>query len=373
MRIGVPKEIKQFEYRVSISPNGVKELVTHGHTLLVETGAGHDIGFEDAQYHAAGATIVSSSQEIFKQAELVVKVKEPQLQECELLQKHQMIFSYLHLAANKAVTDALLASKCIAIAYETVTDAEGTLPLLAPMSEVAGSIAVQAGAACLERPKGGRGVLLGGVPGVPRGKVVVIGGGVVGTQSAMIASGMGADVTILERSLPRIRHLAHLFGNRVEILFSTTEAIEQAVLSADLLIGAVLIPGAAAPKLVNETLVTRMKRRSVIVDVAIDQGGCIATSKPTTHGDPTFIQHDVVHYCVSNMPSAVARTATKALEHATLPYILRLADHGYKKAFQDDPYFMEGLNLYAGKVTHPAIAQVFGHSCSNPRKVLGIK
>lgn len=373
MLVGVPKEIKDYEYRVSISPKGVRELVYHGHQVMVEKGAGRDIGFEDAHYQDSGALIMNNAVEIYDRAEMIVKVKEPQLSECKLLREGQILFGYLHLVAEPNITQALLNKNIIAIAYETVTDAAGNLPLLAPMSEVAGRIAVQVGASCLERPKQGKGVLLGGVPGVAPGKVVIIGGGTVGLQAAIIASGMQAHVTILERSMHRIRDLNHLFGSQVDVLFATVDTIEQQIASADLLIGAVLIPGAAAPKVVSEELVRRMQRGSVIVDVAIDQGGCIETSRLTTHGDPTFIEHGIIHYGVPNMPSLAARTATSALENATLPYILNLADNGYRAAMKADRHFMNGLNLYRGRVTHPEVARGLNHAYVPPTSFLGEK
>ncbi len=370
MLIGVPKEVKDFEYRVSISPNGVRELVHHGHQVMVQKDAGHDLGFDDTIYQEAGALVVDTAQEVFDRAELVVKVKEPQLEECRMLGEGQILFTYLHLAAEPNIANALLESKCIAIAYETVTSSDGSLPLLAPMSEVAGRLATQVGASCLERPKKGRGVLLGGVSGVEPGHVVVLGGGVSGTQAAKIAVGMGAKVTILERSLSRIRQLEDLFDGRANVLFSTVDSIEASVIDADLVIGAVLIPGAAAPRVVSEALVANMKRGAVIVDIAIDQGGCIETSKPTTHTDPTYIQHEVVHYCVTNMPSCVARTSTSALENATLPYILDLADNGYRAALKDNKHFMNGLNVYRGRVTHEAVAKDLNHAYVPPSTFL---
>ncbi len=371
MLIGVPKEIKDYEYRVSISPNGVRELVYHGHQVIVEKDAGHDLGFEDGHYQDAGALVMERAVDIFDRADLIVKVKEPQLSECHMLKDSQLIFCYLHLAAESAMTNTLLESNCIAIAYETVTDANNQLPLLAPMSEVAGRLAVQAGASCLERSKQGRGVLLGGVPGVAAGKVTILGGGTVGTHAALIARGMGANVTLLERSVERIRELDMLFKGSVNVIFSTVDAIEEYVLQTDLLIGAILIPGASAPKVVSEALVKKMRRGAVIVDVAIDQGGCIETSEETTHGQPTFIKHEVVHYCVSNMPSTVARTATKALEHATLPYILDLANNGYRAALKGNKGFMNGLNIYRGRITHEEVAKALNHAYVPPATFLG--
>jgi alanine dehydrogenase len=371
MLIGVPKEIKKSEYRISISPSGVRELTHHGHEVIVQRGAGHEIGFSDLEYKKAGAKVVNTAADVFKQAQLIVKVKEPQLEECKMLKKDQIIFSYLHLAAAPEITQALLKSKCTAIAYETVTDVYGRLPLLAPMSEIAGKLAVQAGAACLERTKGGRGVLLGGAPGVAKGKVVVLGGGAVGASAAQIALGMGAEVTLIEKSLNRIRELENHFRGEVSCIYSTVEAIEEYTKAADLLIGAVLIPGAVAPKLVPASLVKEMKRGAVIVDVAIDQGGCIATSTPTTHGEPTYVKHDIIHYCVANMPSAVARTSSKALENATLPYIINIADEGFDAALKHNLHLRAGLNIFQGKVTYKAVADTLGLSHYEPFSILG--
>ncbi len=362
MLIGIPKEIKNHEYRVSVSPQGVRELVYHGHQVIIQKDAGHAIGFDDVQYQAVGALIVNSAAEVYDRAEMIVKVKEPQLEECQMIKDGQIIFCYLHLAAEPKIAQQLINSNCIAIAYETVTSADGTLPLLAPMSEIAGKMSVQAGAHCLEKASGGRGVLLGGTPGVSPGKVVIIGGGVVGANAAMVAVGMGARVTIFDKSLKRLRELEWKFGNSTNNLYSTVDAIEEHVCRADLVIGAVLIPGAAAPKVISEDLVKSMQRGSVIVDVAIDQGGCAETSRPTTHAEPTYIEHGVVHYCVTNIPSAVARTSTKALENSTLPYILALANHGYRTALKEDVHFRNGLNLYRGRVTHEAVAHELNHS-----------
>jgi len=372
MLIGVPKEIKNHEYRVAISPRGVRELNYHGHQILVEKEAGHGIGFDDMQYHEAGATIIDNPEEIFERSDMIIKVKEPQPTECQMLKEGQILFTYLHLAADKKLTEALIQSGCIAIAYETVTSEKGGLPLLAPMSEVAGRVAVQVGAHCLERENGGRGTLLGGVPGVEPGKVVVIGGGVVGANAAYIAAGLGADVTIIDRSVDKVRSLGWKFeGKRVNCIYSTVEAVEQHVQSADLVIGAILIPGASAPKIVTEDQVRKMHRGSVIVDVAIDQGGCIETSRPTSHDNPTYIEHNVVHYCVTNMPSAAARTASKALENATLPYIINLANNGYRAALKEDIHFRNGLNLCRGRVTHEAVAHDLSHAYVPPSTFLG--
>lgn len=371
MLIGVPKEIKNNEFRVSVSPNGVRELVFHGHQVVVQKDAGHGIGFDDSQYQEAGALILDTAEEVFERADMIIKVKEPQLSECSMLKEGQIIFCYLHLAAEPKIANALIESNCIAIAYETVTAANGTLPLLAPMSEVAGRVAVQAGAHCLERSKQGRGVLLGGVPGVAPGKVTIIGGGVVGTNAAIVAAGLGADVTILDRSIKKIRELDWKFGSKVRNIYSTVDAVEEYVTNADLVIGAVLVPGAAAPKIISEEMIKKMKRGAVFVDVAIDQGGCSQTSKPTTHDEPTFVVHGVVHYCVTNMPSAVARTATKALENSTLPYIISLADNGYRAALDDDRHFRDGLNIYRGRITHEAVANDLNHSYVPPSTFLG--
>ena len=357
MRIGVPKEIKIHESRVGLTPAAVRELVAHGHQVMVQTNAGQQIDLSDDQYRAAGAQVVDTSQEIYARAELIVKVKEPQATEIPLLREGQILFTYLHLAPDPVQTKGLIDSGCVAIAYETVTDNFGGLPLLAPMSEVAGRMAIQAGAHALELDQGGRGVLLGGVSGVPPARVVVLGGGVVGTNAARIAMGVEAHVTVLEKSIHRLQQLDAQYGSRVNTVFSTVDAVEEYVSSADLVIGAVLVPGAAAPKLVSRELVSRMNRGAVLVDVAIDQGGCFATSKPTTLADPIYNIDGVVHYCVSNMPGAVARTSTFALNNATLPFALALANKGYRKALQDDPHLRNGLNVYRGRLTYEAIAK----------------
>ncbi len=356
MIVGVPKEIKTHEYRVGLTPSSVRELVQHGHRVLVEHNAGFAIGMDDEHYVAAGAEIVETAEDVFARAEMIVKVKEPQPQEIARMQAGQVLFTYLHLAADPAQARGLIEKDVVAIAYETVTDDRGGLPLLAPMSEVAGRMAIQAGAHCLEMEQGGRGMLLGGVPGVPPAKVVVIGGGVVGTNAARMAMGLEARVFVLDKSLRRLQELDFQFGSKLTTVFSTTAAIEEHVLSADLVIGAVLVPGAAAPKLVTREMVRQMKRGSVLVDVAIDQGGCFETSRPTTHADPTFVDEGVVHYCVANMPGAVARTSTLALNNATLPFVLALADKGYRRALADDPHLKAGLNIHRGRVTHPAVA-----------------
>ena len=363
MKIGVPREIKTHEYRVGLTPAGVRELVHHGHTVLVAHNAGYGIGCDDDIYRAAGATVVDTAAEVFAAADLVIKVKEPQPEEIARLRSGQVLFTYLHLAADRSQTDALLRSAATCIAYETVTDRAGTLPLLAPMSEVAGRMAVQVGAHCLEREQGGAGILLGGVPGVPPAKVVVLGGGVSGTNAARMAVGLEASVTIIDKSLPRLKELDLQFGPRATTLFATTDAIEHAVVAADLVIGAVLVPGAAAPKLVTRAMVRQMRPGSVLVDIAIDQGGCFETSRPTTHSAPTYVDEGVVHYCVTNMPGAVARTSTFALTNATLPFVLALADKGWQRALREDPHLRDGLNIHDGKITHPAVATAFGLPC----------
>ena len=361
MRIGVPKEIKNHEYRVGLTPAGVRELKAHGHEIWVEKGAGLGIGIADDQYVKAGAKMIGGPAEIFAKAEMIVKVKEPQPKECKMLREGQVLFTYLHLAPDPEQAKALVRSKCVAIAYETVTDARGGLPLLAPMSEVAGRMSIQAGAHALEKAQGGLGVLLGGVPGVVPAEVVVLGGGVVGYNAARVAIGMGAKVTVIDRSVPRLKYLDELFENRLLTLYSTTDAVEQAVSRADLVIGAVLVPGAAAPRLVTRAMLKKMRPGAVIVDVAIDQGGCFETSRPTTHQEPTYVVDGIVHYCVANMPGGVARTSTFALTNATLPYVLALADKGYRKALLDDVQFRDGLNVHHGAVTHKAVAEALGY------------
>lgn len=360
MLIGVPTEIKNHEYRVGLTPASVRELTHHGHTVLVQAGAGAAIGLDDEQYAAAGAEIVADAATVFSRADMVVKVKEPQAQECAMLRPGQILFTYLHLAPDPKQTKLLLESDAVAIAYETVTDARGGLPLLAPMSEVAGRMSVQAGAHCLEKAQGGRGVLLGGVPGVPAAKVVVLGGGVVGTNAARMAMGLEAKVVVIDKSLARLKELDLQFGAKLQTLYSTVDTIEEHVLDADLVIGAVLLPGAAAPKLVTKEMVARMKRGAVVVDVAIDQGGCFETSRPTTHADPTYVVDGVVHYCVANMPGGVARTSTFALNNATLPFALALADRGYRAALAQDPHLRNGLNVHAGAITCKAVAEAQG-------------
>lgn len=360
MRIGVPKEIKVHEYRVGMTPSSVREAVHQGHEVLVEKGAGFATGLLDEQYAAAGARLVDTAEEIFAEAEMIVKVKEPQPSELKMLREGQLLFTYLHLAPDPEQARALIQSGAIAIAYETVTDARGGLPLLAPMSEVAGRMSIQAGAHCLEIGQGGRGMLLGGVPGVPAAKVVILGGGVSGTNAARMAMGLEAHVTVIDVNLRRLYELDLQFGASLNTIYSTVDAIEEHVLGADLVIGAVLVPGGASPKLVSEEMVKRMKKGSVLVDIAIDQGGCFATSRPTTHAEPTYIKHGVVHYCVANMPAAVARTSTFALNNATLPFILALADKGYARAFDENPHLLAGLNVYRGRITHQAVADALG-------------
>jgi alanine dehydrogenase len=357
MQIGVPKEIKIHEYRVGLVPAGVLELVRAGHQVLVETGAGSGIGFEDAHYRAAGATIAADAAEVFAASALVVKVKEPQLSECRQLRPGQVLFTYLHLAADREQTLALATSGATAIAYETVTAADGSLPLLTPMSEVAGRMSVQVGAYCLQKANGGFGVLLGGVPGVAPAKVVILGGGVSGTHAAEMAVGLRADVTVVDRSVKRLRELSAIFGSQLKTVYSTAQAIEEVVRDADLVIGAVLITGAAAPKLVSAAMVRTMKAGAVLVDIAIDQGGCFETSRPTTHAEPTYVVDGVIHYCVTNMPGAVPRTSTVALTNATLPYVRALADLGWQEALARDPGLARGLNVHAGQVTHAAVAK----------------
>ena len=370
MLIGVPKEIKTHEYRVGLVPGSVRELVVHGHKVLVETGAGGGIGFSDDDYRAAGAEIVGGAKVVFAAADMIVKVKEPQPEEIAALRKGQILFTYLHLAADKTQTDGLIRSGATCIAYETVTDVRGGLPLLAPMSEVAGRMSVQVGAHCLEKEQGGAGVLLGGVPGVAAAKVVILGGGVSGTNAARMAMGLEAYVTVIDRSLPRLYELDMQFGSQLHTLFSTVETIEREVATADLLIGAVLVPGAAAPKLVSRELVRAMKPGSVIVDISIDQGGCVETSRPTTHAAPTFVEEGVVHYCVTNMPGAVARTSAVALNNATLPFVLAIADRGWRRALSDDPHLRNGLNICRGQLTHPAVAHDLGLPLTGAERAL---
>lgn len=360
MLIGVPKEIKKGEFRVGMSPNSVLELVAQGHKVIVQQGAGDGIECHDAHYQEAGASIVETAEEVFKQSELVVKVKEPQLHECAWLREGQTLFTYLHLAADPEQAKALMASGCTAIAYETVTDARGGLPLLSPMSEVAGRLSIQAGAQALEKTRGGRGVLLGGVPGVEPANVVVIGGGVVGTNAARMAMGQEARVIVLDKSLQRLQELDFQFGSKLTTIFATRAALQKYILHADLVIGAVLVPGSTAPKLVSQDMLPKMRPGAVMVDVAIDQGGCFETSRPTSHDNPTYVVDGIVHYCVTNMPGAVPRTSTFALNNATLPFIIKLANKGTKQSLMDDPHLRNGLNIEQGKVKHPAVATSLG-------------
>ncbi|MEX0852540.1 MAG: alanine dehydrogenase [Bauldia sp.] len=369
MLIGVPKEIKPSEFRVGLTPAAVGEYVAHGHAVLIETGAGEGIGASDAVYRKAGATITANAAELFAAAAMIVKVKEPQPTEWVRLRRGQMLFTFLHLAADAAQARGLMASGVTAIAYETVTDANGHLPLLAPMSEVAGRLAIQAAATALEKPHGGRGVLLGGVPGVAPAKVAIIGGGVVGTQAARMATGLGAAVTILDRSLPRLRQLDDLFAGRVATRFATGEALAEEIAGADAVIGAVLVPGATAPKLVTRAQLATMKTGAVLVDVAIDQGGCFETSRPTTHAAPTFVVDGIVHYCVANMPGAVPLTSSHALNHATLPFGLKLADHGLA-ALARDPHLRDGLNVHNGRITHRAVADSLKLDFADPDELM---
>ncbi len=359
MLIGVPKEIKNHEYRIGLTPAAVREYVAHGHQVIVEHDGGAAIGFTNEDYEAAGASIVADAKDIFARADMIIKVKEPQPAECKQLREGQILYTYLHLAPDPKQTELLAEAGVTAIAYETVTDRAGGLPLLAPMSEVAGRMSIQAGAHNLEKANGGSGTLLGGVPGVEPAKVLIIGGGVVGTQAAKMAVGMGAEVTILDRSLPRLRQLDDIFGSRIKTIYSTVDAIDKFSREADLVIGAVLIPGAAAPKLLTRTHLKNMKPGSVVVDVAIDQGGCFETSKATTHQDPTYVVEDVIHYCVANMPGGVARTSTIALNNATLPFGLALANKGLK-ALADDPHLLNGLNMHKGKITYKAVHDDLG-------------
>ncbi|MBK1723876.1 alanine dehydrogenase [Thiocystis violacea] len=360
MDVGVPREIKNHEYRVGLTPASVKELTVHGHRVLVETAAGAAIGFGDDAYISAGAEVVASADVLFERSELIVKVKEPLAVERARLRAHQTLFTFLHLAPDPEQTRDLMASGALCIAYETVTDAAGRLPLLAPMSEVAGRLSIQAGAHCLEKAQGGRGVLLGGVPGVEPGRVTILGAGVVGRNALAMAVGLGAEVSVLDRSLAALRAIDDRFGNRARTLLATRDAVEQCVSRADLVIGAVLVPGATTPKLVTRDMVGRMQPGSVLVDVAIDQGGCFETSHPTTHQAPTFEVEGVVHYCVANMPGAVARTATLALNNATLPYVLALAEQGSRAALLDDPHLRDGLNVAQGRVCRKEVAEAQG-------------
>lgn len=365
MLIGVPKEIKDHEYRMGANPSMVRALKESGHTILVQSGAGERIGFSNLDFENAGATIVGSAKEVYE-ADMVIKVKEPQESEYALLKEEQILFCYLHLAPEPKLTKALIDKKVIAIAYETVLDRNGRLPLLVPMSEIAGRISVQIGATLLQMASGGKGVLLGGVPGVTPGKVVIIGGGVVGTQAAKMAIGLGADVVIVDNNLQRLRELDDLFGPRLKTLYSSPLAIEEVVKNADLLIGAVLVPGKLAPRLVTKEMVAKMQPGSVVVDVAIDQGGCIETAKVTSHSSPTYMVNGVIHYCVANMPGATAKSSTEALTNATSPYAIKLANFGYKKALKSDPGFKMGLNVALGSITNEAVAADLGYEFISP-------
>lgn len=370
MLIGVPKEIKNHEYRVGLVPSSVRELVKNGHQVCIQRGAGAGIGFTDYAYEQVGASIFDSAEEIFQRADMIVKVKEPQHKECRMLRENQVLFTYLHLAPDPEQARLLKESGCSAIAYETVTNKNGGLPLLSPMSEIAGRMSIQAGAYGLEIRNGGSGVLLGGVPGVAPAKVVVLGGGMAGTNAARVAMGMGAQVVVIDRSQERLYQLDLQFGSGLTTIYSTTDAIEEHVANADLVIGAVLVPGASAPKLVSRSMISHMRKGSVVVDISIDQGGCFETSKPTTHEHPTYVEEGVVHYCVTNMPGAVARTSTFALNNATLPFVIALANKGYKTALQHDIHLMNGLNVSQGKLTHQAVASALNEEYTPAEVVL---
>jgi len=371
MRIGVPKEIKPQENRIGLTPESVKVLTSNGHEVLVESDGGYEAGFDNEQYKKSGAKIVNKAEDIFNDSEIIVKVKEPLTNEIKMIKENQIVFTYLHLAAGKQLTEGLVKSKSVCIAYETITDDEGRLPLLAPMSAVAGRMSVQAGAHCLEKNQKGRGILLGGAPGGEPANVLILGGGVVGENAAIIATGMRAKVHIVDKSEARLKQLVQMFGDKIIPELSDKIDLNKLVAEADLLIGGVLVPGAEAPKLVTKNMLKLMKRGSVIVDVAIDQGGCVETSKPTTHGNPTYIVDDVVHYCVANMPGGVPRTSTFALNKATLPFLSKLADKGYEKVFREDKNFLEGLNVFKGQVTYKAVAETFGYKYISPNKLIG--
>jgi alanine dehydrogenase len=370
MKIGVPKEIKPQEHRIGLTPESVKILTSNGNEVLVENNGGFEAGFDNEQYEKAGAKIIDKAEDIFNDAEIIVKVKEPLSNEVEMIRENQIVFTYLHLAAAKELTQGLINSKSICIAYETVTDNNGRLPLLAPMSAVAGRMSVQAGAHCLEKNQKGRGLLLGGAPGVKPGNVVILGGGVVGENAAIIATGLQAKVHVVDKSEARLKQLTEMFGNKIIPQHSDKVDLEKLISECDLLVGGVLIPGAEAPKLVTKKMLKGMKRGSVIVDVAIDQGGCVETSKPTTHAEPTYIVDDIVHYCVANMPGGVPRTSTLALNKATLPFLSKLAKDGYQKALKDDPNFLAGLNVHKGSVTYKAVADTFGHKFLSPNEAI---
>lgn len=370
MKIGVPKEIKNNEYRVGLTPANVRELFKRGHSVLVETRAGIDIGFTDELYRIAGATIAENASEVFGSSDLIIKVKEPQPEECQLLRKNQVLFAFLHLAALPSLTEKLIASGCIAIACETVTDAKGDLPILTPMSEIAGRLSIQEGAHCLLKNQGGRGVLLGGIAGVEPATVIIIGGGAVGTEACKMAVGYGAHVIVFDKSIQRLRELDKSFDGRISTCYSNQEALEQAIVTADLVVGAVLVPGDLTPKILTLKDVRTMKPGSVLVDVSIDQGGCFETSHPTTYSDPTYIKEGIVHYCVTNMPAGVPYTATLAFNNAIFPYIVEIADKGYKKALLENPYLMTGLNIYEGRVTHSKVAKACGLAFTEPQHLL---
>lgn len=370
MIIGVPKEIKNHEYRVGLTPSVVRELTESGHSVIVETHSGMGIGLSDEQYKDSGARIVATAKDVFAQADMIVKVKEPQPDECKMLRPGQLLFTYLHLAPDPVQTELLVNSAATCVAYETVTDDAGALPLLAPMSEVAGRMSIQEAAICLEKSKQGSGVLLGGVPGVEPANVVVIGGGVVGLNAARMAIGLGANVTILDRSIARLKEIDELFEGRIKTLFSTTDSIENQLKTADAVVGAVLVPGAAAPKLVTRKMLSLMKKGSVLVDVAIDQGGCFETSRATTHEDPTYIVDGIIHYCVANMPGGVARTSTFALNNATMPFVLELANKGYQRALMENAHLRNGLNVHNGMVTNSAVAEALGYAYVEPVEAL---
>ncbi len=370
MKIGVPKEIKPQENRIGLTPDSVKSLTSNGHEVLVENNGGYEAGFENDQYKSAGAKIIQKAEDIFNDAEIIVKVKEPLTNEVKMIKENQIVFTYLHLAAAKELTEGLVKSKSICIAYETVTDENGRLPLLAPMSAVAGRMSVQAGAHCLEKNQKGRGLLLGGAPGVEGGNVVILGGGVVGENAAIIATGMRAKVHIIDKSEKRLEQLSKIFGDKIIPELTGKTDFNKLISNADLVIGGVLIPGAEAPKLITKPMLKDMKRGSVIVDVAIDQGGCVETSRPTTHADPTYIVDNVVHYCVANMPGGVPRTSTLALNKATLPFLMKLADKGYQKALKEDKNFLEGLNVFKGEVTYKAVADTFGYNFTSASQAI---
>ena len=370
MKIGVPKEIKPQENRIGLTPDSVKVLVSNGHEVLIENSGGFEAGFDNKQYENAGGKIVNKAEDIFNDSEIIVKVKEPLSNEIKMIKENQIVFTYLHLAAAKELTEGLVKSKSVCIAYETVTDDNGRLPLLAPMSAVAGRMSIQAGAHSLEKNQKGRGLLLGGAPGIDPATVVILGGGVVGENAALIATGMKSKVYIVDKSEKRLEQLKGIFGDTIITKISDETDLNKLIEECDLLIGGVLIPGAEAPKLVTKKMLKLMKRGSVIVDVAIDQGGCVETSKPTTHANPTYIINDVVHYCVANMPGGVPRTSTLALNKATIPFLLKLANKGYEKALKEDKNFLAGLNIFKGQVTYKAVAETFGHNYISPSEVL---